>query len=92
MLTSDLTSLVPLQFSPWLQVRKIGTIHLSIYHLSSRVQLAGSLKSAGSEVLVEPLVISTLLNRLSFRCLIMYMKKLRASDWLKTGVSNATRV
>ena len=31
MLTSDLTSLVPLQFSPWLQVRKIGTIHLSIY-------------------------------------------------------------
>ena len=30
-MTSDLTSLVPLQFSPWLQVRKIGTIHLSIY-------------------------------------------------------------
>ena len=61
-------------------------------HLSSRVQLAGSLKSAGSEVLVEPLVISTLLNRLCFRCLIMYMKKLRASDWLKTSVSHATRV
>ena len=26
MLTSDLTSLVPLQFSHWLQVRKVGTV------------------------------------------------------------------
>ena len=28
MLTSDLTSLVPLQFSHWLQVRKVGTVYL----------------------------------------------------------------
>ena len=27
MLTSDLTSLVPLQFSHWLKVRKVGTAH-----------------------------------------------------------------
>ena len=32
MLTSDLTSLVPPQFSPWLQVRKLAPF---IYHLSS---------------------------------------------------------
>ena len=34
MLTSDLTSLVPPQFSPWLQVRKLAPF---IYHLSSIV-------------------------------------------------------
>ena len=61
-------------------------------HLSSRVQLAGSLASAGGEVLVKPFVISTLPNRHCFRCLIMYMKKLRASDWLKTNASHVTRV
>ena len=27
MLTSDLTSMVPPQFSHWLQVRKVGTAH-----------------------------------------------------------------
>ena len=32
MLTSDLTSLVPPQFSPWLQVRKLAPF---IFHLSS---------------------------------------------------------
>ena len=30
MLTSDLTSLVPPQFSYWLQVRKVGTVSLSL--------------------------------------------------------------
>ena len=32
MLTSDLTSLVPLQFSHWLQVRKVGTVYLFIFY------------------------------------------------------------
>ena len=32
MLTSDLTSLVPPQFSHWLQVRKVGTAYL-FFHL-----------------------------------------------------------
>ena len=31
MLMSDLTSLVPPQFSHWLQVRKVGTVYLFIY-------------------------------------------------------------
>ena len=31
MLMSDLTSLVPLQFSHWLQVGKVGTVYLFIY-------------------------------------------------------------
>ena len=31
MLTSDLTSLVPPQFSHWLQVRKVGTVYFFIY-------------------------------------------------------------
>ena len=31
MLTSDLTSLVPPQFSHWLQVRNVGTVYLFIY-------------------------------------------------------------
>ena len=31
MLTSDLTSLVPLQFSHWLQVRKVGTVYLLFF-------------------------------------------------------------
>ena len=30
MLTSDLTSLVPPQFSHWLQVRKVGTVYFFI--------------------------------------------------------------
>ena len=30
MLTSDLTSLVPLQFSHWLQVMKAGTVYIFI--------------------------------------------------------------
>ena len=30
MLTSDLTSLVPPQFSYWLQVRKVGTVYFFI--------------------------------------------------------------
>ena len=30
MLTSDLTSLVPLQFSHWVQVRKVGTVYFFI--------------------------------------------------------------
>ena len=30
LLTSDLTSLVPPQFSYWLQVRKVGTVYLFI--------------------------------------------------------------
>ena len=32
MLTSNLSSLVPLQFSHWLQVRKVGTAYL-FFHL-----------------------------------------------------------
>ena len=35
MLTSDLTSLVPPQFSHWLQVRKVGTVSLSLFSLNS---------------------------------------------------------
>ena len=31
MLMSDLTSLVPLQFSHWLQVGKVGTVYLFIF-------------------------------------------------------------
>ena len=31
MLTSDLTSLFPPQFSHWLQVRNVGTVYLFIY-------------------------------------------------------------
>ena len=31
MLTSDLTSLVPPQFSHWLQVRKAGTVFLPLF-------------------------------------------------------------
>ena len=30
MLTSDVTSLIPPQFSHWLQVRKVGTLFLSL--------------------------------------------------------------
>ena len=30
-LTSDLTSLVPPQFSHWLQVRNVGTVHFFFY-------------------------------------------------------------
>ena len=32
-LTSDLTSLVPPQFSHWLQVRNVGTVHFFILFL-----------------------------------------------------------
>ena len=41
MLTSDLTSLVPPQFSPWLQVRKLAPfIYLSIYSSRRRIWFA----------------------------------------------------
>ena len=33
MLTSDLTSLVPPQFSHWLQVRKVGTVYFILFFL-----------------------------------------------------------
>ena len=33
MLTSDLTSLVPTQFSHWLQVRNVGTVYFFIFSL-----------------------------------------------------------
>ena len=33
MLTSDLTSLVPPQFSHWLQVRKVGTVIIVIFFI-----------------------------------------------------------
>ena len=32
MLTSDLTSLVPTQFSHWLQVRNVGTVYFLLFH------------------------------------------------------------
>ena len=35
MVTSDLTSLVPLQFSHWLQVRKVGTAYFFIFYIRS---------------------------------------------------------
>ena len=34
MLTSDLTSLVPPQFSYWLQVRKVGTVYFFYFYRS----------------------------------------------------------
>ena len=34
MLTSDLTSLVPPQFSYWLQVRKVGTVYFFCFYRS----------------------------------------------------------
>ena len=37
MLTSDLTSLFPPQFSHWLQVRKVGTVHLFIPLFTKRL-------------------------------------------------------
>ena len=42
MLTSDLTSLVPPQFSHWLQVRKVGTV---MYLFSISFTMEGSLLS-----------------------------------------------
>ena len=37
MLMSDLTSLVPLQFSHWLQVGKVGTVYLFIYFYGKKI-------------------------------------------------------
>ena len=37
MLTSDLTSLVPPQFSHWLQVRKVGAVYFFVYFYFFRV-------------------------------------------------------
>ena len=56
MLTSDLTSLVPPQFSPWLQSEEIGTIHhLSIYlssiYLSIHSQTYPSIAKSAIEVI-----------------------------------------
>ena len=43
-LTSDLTSLVPPQFSHWLQVREVGTVYLFIYfYLKAKVNEADKL-------------------------------------------------
>ena len=35
MLVSDLTSLVPPQFSHWLQVRKVGTVYFILFFLET---------------------------------------------------------
>ena len=35
MLASDLTSLVPPQFSHWLQVRKVGTVYFILFFLET---------------------------------------------------------
>ena len=50
MLMSDLTSLVPLQFSHWLQVGKVGTVYLFIYFYGKKI-LKKSLESRLRKIL-----------------------------------------
>ena len=45
MLTSDLTSLVPPQFSHWLQVRKVGTVYFLYLFIYFLVMLIGKILS-----------------------------------------------
>ena len=42
MLTSDLTSLVPPQFSHWLQVRKVGTAYFFLGRTVERASVAST--------------------------------------------------
>ena len=50
MLMSDLTSLVPLQFSHWLQVGKVGTVYLFFYFYGKKI-LKKSLESRLRKIL-----------------------------------------
>ena len=45
MLTSDLTSLVPPQFSHWFQVRKVGTVYFLYLFIYFLVMMIGKILS-----------------------------------------------
>ena len=55
-LTSDLTSLVPTQFSHWLQVRNVGTVYFLLFHyffLTSQLYLCAAWTSAFKQFFLQ---------------------------------------
>ena len=59
MLTSDLTSLVPPQFSHWLQVRNVGTVYFLLFHyffsLTSQLYLCAAWTSSFKQFFLQHL-------------------------------------
>ena len=78
MLMSDLTSLVPLQFSHWLQVGKVCTVYLFIYFYGKKI-LKKSLESRLRKILnVRSIPETTTFSKIQLSGLLSML----LSDWL----------